>query len=138
MGANLLPKAEGDGKAWQEKALAVWRAVINALCFKRDTQGMVLSVSVIVDYLSLSRIEELYMEGYVEAKQRDSVEWSYGFPGIKSYLDVGLPGLSVENLLRKHNRLFVDQHSHSPSRGRGAAQNKDQPDAPGATHGYRE
>src|SRR3546814_1177052 len=49
MGANLLPKAEGDGKAWQEKALAVWRAVINALCFKRDTQGVVISVSVIVD-----------------------------------------------------------------------------------------
>src|SRR3546814_13704325 len=69
--------------------------------------------------------------------QRDSEEWSYGFTGIKSYLEVGLPGFSVEKLLRKHNRVFVEQPSLSQGRGRGAAQNNDQTDAPGEQHGYR-
>ena len=32
MGANLLPKAEGDGKSWQEKALNFWRSLVAALC----------------------------------------------------------------------------------------------------------
>src|SRR3546814_7394056 len=86
-------------------------------------------------YTTLFR--SLYIEGYDEAKQRDSEEWSYGFTGIKSYLEVGLPGFSVEKLLRKHNRVFVEQPSLSQGRGRGAAQNNDQTDAPGEQHGYR-
>src|SRR3546814_10314091 len=97
---------------------------------------MVISVSVIVDYLSLSRIEELYIESYDEAKQRDSEEWSYGFTGIKSYLEVGLPCFSVEKLLRKNNHVFVDHPSLSQSIGRAAAQNNDKTDTPGEQTGY--
>lgn len=137
MGANLLPKAEGEGKQWQEKALAVYRAVIDAVCYKRDHQGMVISVGVIIDYLGLPKIEELYLEGWDAAKANNDI-WPPGFMGIKNYLEVGLPGYSVEKLLRKHERL--DQPSSAfgqPRGGRGGQQSNEQTDAPSEQHGYR-
>lgn len=102
MGANMLPKVEGEGKNWQEKALNLWRAQVMALCYKRDTMGFELSVSTLVDYMSLAKIEELYIEGFDEAKRNG--EWSYGFVSIKTYLDSGCPAYKVDKLLAKHNR----------------------------------
>jgi intracellular multiplication protein IcmO len=102
MGANMLPKVEGDGKNWQEKALNLWRAMVVALCYKRDTQGFELSVSTLVEYMNLAKIEELYIEGYDEAKKQG--EWSYGFISIKTYLDSGCPAYKVDKLLAKFNR----------------------------------
>lgn len=103
MGINLLHKAEGDGKSWQEKAINVWRVLVVALFYKRDTQGMTISVSTFIEYLQLPKFEELYLEGYDEA-QRNRGQWSYGFIGIKNYLDSGCPGYRVERLLKKHGR----------------------------------
>ncbi len=100
MGSNMLPKVEGEGKNWQEKALNLWRALVVALCYKRDMLGMELSVSTFIDYMALPKIEELYLEGYDESKQRG--DWSYGFVGIKSYLDSGCPAYKVEKLIAKH------------------------------------
>lgn len=101
MGANLLPKVEGEGKNWQEKALNVWRAIVQALAYKRDTQGFELSVASFIEYMSLTKVEELYLEGYQEALSRDG-EWSYGFAGIKNYLDSGCPSYQVQKLLKKN------------------------------------
>jgi intracellular multiplication protein IcmO len=101
MGSNLLPKVEGDAKNWQEKALNLWRSLVQALCYKRDTQGMDLSVATFIDYMSLSRVEELYIEGYEEA-QANHGEWSYGFAGIKNYLESGCPAYQVSKLLKKN------------------------------------
>lgn len=101
MGANLLPKVEGDAKNWQEKALNLWRAVVQALAYKRDTQGFELSVASFIDYMALTRVEELYMEGYEEALAHNG-EWSYGFAGIKNYLESGCPSYQVSKLLKKH------------------------------------
>lgn len=100
MGANMLPKVEGEGKNWQEKALNLWRAVIQALCYLRDNEGMDLSVATIIDHLALPKIEELYIKGYEESMIRG--EWSYGFAGIKSYLESGCPAYKVDKLLAKH------------------------------------
>lgn len=100
MGANLLPKVEGEGKNWQEKALNLWRAVIQALCYRRDTEGMDLSMSTIIEYLALPKVEELYLMGYVESLEKG--EWSSGFAGVKSYLDTGCPSYKVEKLLAKN------------------------------------
>lgn len=100
MGANMLPKVEGEGKNWQEKALNLWRAVIQALCYMRDTDGVDLSVATIIDHLALPKIEELYVKGYEESQVRG--EWSYGFAGIKSYLESGCPAYKVDKLLAKH------------------------------------
>ena len=100
MGSNMLPKVEGEGKNWQEKALNLWRAQVVALCYKRDTMGMELSVTTFIEFMALPKIEDLYMEGYEEFKQRG--EWSYGFVGIKSYLDAGCPAYKVDKLIAKH------------------------------------
>lgn len=100
MGSNMLPKVEGEGKNWQEKALNLWRALVVALCYKRDMLGMELSVTTFIEYMALPKIEELYLEGYDESRQRG--EWSYGFVGIKSYLDSGCPAYKVEKLIAKH------------------------------------
>jgi intracellular multiplication protein IcmO len=100
MGANLLPKVEGEGKNWQEKALNLWRAVVVAVCYKRDNFGMDISVSTLIDYLALPKVEELYLEGYHEAQQRG--EWSYGFAGVKAYLESGCPAYKLDKLLAKN------------------------------------
>ena len=137
MGANLLPKAEGDGKSWQEKALVVWRAVITALCYKRDTQGFTLSVGGIIDYLALSKIEELFVEGYKEAQESEHGSWSYGYVSIKNYLDSGLPAYSVEKLLKKHNLVDGGQPS-AGARGKPApGRETEQDPAALEQHGYR-
>lgn len=138
MGANLLPKAEGEGKQWQEKALAVFRAVIDAVCYKRDTQGMVISVGVLIDYLALPKIEELYLEGWDSAKESGGA-WPPGFMGVKNYLEVGLPGYSVEKLLRKHSRIDAPASAFGQTRGRPgqSQQSNEQTDAPSEQHGYR-
>lgn len=136
MGANLLPKAEGDGKSWQEKALVVWRGVITALCYKRDHYGFNLSVGAIVDYLALSKIEELYVEGYKEAEERG--DWSYGYISIKNYLDSGLPGFSTDILHKKYKLgEAAEQTAPSPSmRGRAGGAGEQAP-AASEQHGYR-
>lgn len=107
MGANLLPRVEGDSKNWQEKALNLWRSTVVALCYKRDTQGIELSVATFIDYMALHKVEELYIEGHLEAMNRNG-EWSYGFAGIKNYLESGCPAYNVQKLLRKNN-LVDDQ-----------------------------
>lgn len=105
MGSNLLPKVEGEGKNWQEKALNLWRSAVAALCYKRDTAGFELSIATFIDYMSLPKIEELYLEGYQEALSRGG-DWSYGFAGIKNYLESGCPAYQTAKLLKKHG--FVD------------------------------
>lgn len=150
MGANLLPKAEGDGKSWQEKALNFWRSLVAALCYKRDTQGFEISVGTYIDYMGLPKVEELYAEGYRE--YIDKGEWSYGFVGIKSYCESGgCPGFMVDRVIAKFN-LPPDPNSASRTglptdRGPGArgapaaagkpAQKTEQDQATYDQHGYR-
>jgi intracellular multiplication protein IcmO len=151
MGANLLPKAEGEGKSWQEKALNFWRSLVAALCYKRDTQGFEISVGAYIDYMGLPKVEELYAEGYREYIATG--EWSYGFVGIKSYCESGgCPGFMVDRVIAKYN-LPPDPNSASrtglPSDrgagGRGApsaaagkpAQKTEQDQATYDQHGYR-
>lgn len=137
MGANLLPKVEGDGKNWQEKALNLWRAVIQALCYLRDNEGMYLSISTIIDYLSLPKVEELYMLGFEESRRRG--EWSHGFVGVKAYLESGCPGYRIEKLLAKHGHGLSDQPPAQPG-GRqpaGGGKSTEQDPACYEQHAYR-
>lgn len=104
MGANLLPKVEGDAKNWQEKALNLWRALVTALCYLRDKHGRDLSITDFIEYLALPKVEELYLLGWDEAQENHG-EWSYGFVGIKNYLESGgCPGYQTAKLLKKHGR----------------------------------
>jgi intracellular multiplication protein IcmO len=140
MGANMLPKAEGEGKAWQEKALNLWRSVIQALCYIRDTdidgrERIDLSISTIIDFLALPKIEELYLIGHEEA--RTTGEWSYGLSGIKAYLESGCPGYKIDKLLAKHG-LTGDAPAPAPA-GRAPAgkSNTEQDGAAFEQHAYR-
>lgn len=117
MGANLMPKVEGEAKMWQEKGLNLWRAEVTALCYKRDTQGFAISVTTFLDYMALPKLEELYIEGYHEAQTRGGV-WTHGFLGIKSYLEAGLPGFKIDRLLRKHG-IETSPQAAAASRGQG-------------------
>lgn len=133
MGANMLPKVEGEGKNWQEKALNLWRAVIVALCYLRDTEGMDLSVATIIDYLALPKVEELYIKGYEESQRRG--EWSYGFAGVKAYLESGCPAYKVDKLLAKHG--YGDAPPPTPGRPAPAGKAFEQDSMAFEQHAYR-
>lgn len=102
MGANLLPKVDGDAKNWQEKALNCWRGLVPALYWLRDEEGWEISVRHFVDFLALSKLEWLYAKGYDVAYRRDG-EWPEEFEGLKAYLEVGLPGFKLELALKKYH-----------------------------------
>lgn len=104
MGANLLPKAEGDGKQWQEKALNCWRGYVPALCWLRDNEALNISITTCVDYLALPKLEELYAKGYTLAQANGGI-WNEGFIGLKAYLDGGLPGFKGDRALRKYGAI---------------------------------
>ena len=141
MGANLLPRVEGDSKNWQEKALNLWRSTVVALCYKRDTQGIELSVATFIDYMALHKVEELYIEGHREAMNRNG-EWSYGYAGIKNYLESGCPAYNVQKLLRKNNLGDNDEMPKQTPGGAGSGKNKtgkefDQDSMASEQHAYR-
>lgn len=133
MGANLLPKAEGESKQWQEKALNCWRGLVPALCWMRDNEGMEISVTSFTDYLALPKLEELYAKGYVLAQQANGV-WNEGFIGLKAYLEVGLPGFKLDRCLKKFNVMVPGQ----PARPMGGKPEQVDQDATAYDqHGYR-
>lgn len=138
MGSNLLPKAEGDAKNWQEKALNLWRSEVAALCYKRDTAGFELSITSFIDYMSLDKVEELYLEGHEESIRRGG-DWSYGFVGIKNYLESGCPAYQVSKLLKKHGYgdSAVLQTGATPRGGARAGKEFEQDTMAYEQHSYR-
>ena len=132
MGANLLPKVDGDAKNWQERALNCWRGMVPALCWLRDHEGMEISIRTFVDYLSLAKLEELYTKGYKLAQAAPDGQWPEAFEGLKSYLEVGLPGFKLERCLKKHGAL----PKAAPGPG-GKAEPMDQDATTYDQHGYR-
>lgn len=134
MGANLLPKVEGDGKNWQEKALNCWRGMVPAICWLRDNEGVETSVTTYVDYLALTKQEELYAKGYLLAEQAGGV-WPADFLGVKSYLEVGLPGFKVDRCLKKFN--LTPPQPRQPMGPGGKPEPADQDANTYDQHGYR-
>ena len=131
MGANLLPKVDGDAKNWQEKALNCWRGLVPALCWLRDHEGMEISIRSFVDYLALTKLEELYAKGYNLSKRSEDGLWPEAFEGLKAYLEVGLPGFKFERALKKHGAL-----PKTPAAG-GKPEPMDQDATTYDQHGYR-
>jgi intracellular multiplication protein IcmO len=104
MMSNTMVKASGDSKTWQERGLNLFKGITRALCWKRDEGHIVLSMELLREYLSLDKIEELYIEGWEMANNGQS-KWPTPFLGVKSYLEVGLPGFKIDVMLRKHGKL---------------------------------
>ena len=90
-----------EGKAWQEKALNLQRALDMAVVgYLQDKLGQTIGIQTFIDYLSLDKIGELYMIGYRENK--DTGAWPFELLGVKSYLESGCPGYKITNLLMKN------------------------------------
>lgn len=56
---SLMPEAGSDNAMWKERAIALIAAIMPAMTWKRDHQGLLLSVGVIRDYLGLNAIVKL-------------------------------------------------------------------------------
>ncbi|MCL2473395.1 MAG: TraM recognition domain-containing protein [Alphaproteobacteria bacterium] len=83
---NLMPDAGGDNAMWKERAVALMFALMPALTFKRDKQGMLLDVGVVRDHLELKPIIQL---------SRDKTLPDRILHGLEGYLNT-LPGYVAE------------------------------------------
>lgn len=79
---NLMPDAGGDNAMWKERAVALMFALMPALTFKRDKQGLLLDVGVVRDHLELQPIIRL---------SRDQTLPARIIHGLEGYLNT-LPG----------------------------------------------
>jgi len=79
---NLMPDAGGDNAMWKERAVALMFALMPALTFKRDKQGMLMDVGVVRDHLELQPIIRL---------SRDQTLPARIIHGLEGYLNT-LPG----------------------------------------------
>ncbi|MDE1901172.1 MAG: type IV secretion system DNA-binding domain-containing protein [Alphaproteobacteria bacterium] len=79
---NLMPDAGGDNAMWKERAVALMFALMPALTYKRDKQGVLLDVGVVRDHLELQPIIRL---------SRDQTLPERIVLGLKGYLNT-LPG----------------------------------------------
>ncbi len=59
MVTSLMPDAGGDNAMWKERAVALMGALMPALTFKRDKQGLLLDVGVLREYIELKPIIRL-------------------------------------------------------------------------------
>lgn len=135
-GADLLSDMRSGGTAWHERTIALWRALISALCYKRDEQGANMSFETIAHYVALGQIEELYLEGYDEAKGRADKTWPRDYLGIKAYLEAGCPGYRVDRLLAMRDGI-IDANRSDSSESRSRDITFEQDDIAHEQHGYR-
>ncbi len=56
---SLMPDAGGDNAMWKERAVALMFALMPALTWKRDKQGLLLDIGVVRDYIELPAIIRL-------------------------------------------------------------------------------
>ena len=139
MTSNIMVKASGDSKTWQDRGLNLFRGICRALTYKRDRGELTLSIETMREYLALDKIEELYVEGW---KLANGGAWPTPYLGVKSYLEVGLPGFQLQNMLRKHGCLKEEAEEEAQALfGRPAAPTKkpatNQTNETFNQHGYR-
>lgn len=96
---NITQVTSDSGVSWTGRSADLLRGVVQYLCWANAMGKGDLSLASIVKHLDLSVIEDMYIRGYDEA--RSCGEWPYGYNGIKSYLEVYLPGYDLEKLMIK-------------------------------------
>ena len=82
MMVSLMPEVQGDNAMWKERAVALMGAMMPALTWKRDNQGVLLDVGVVRDHLSLAAIVKLSRDAELPERLKRA---------IKGYLET-LPG----------------------------------------------
>lgn len=107
---SLLPKADGSGAQWQEKAVNLVDAIIRCLRYKHLRGDLVSGIQAIQKYLSLEELLELYKEG--EAGLLPYAAYS----PITNYLKTGLSfDFSLINEPQKWNSEVRTQHGYLTS-----------------------
>jgi len=56
---NFMPDAGGDNAMWKERAVALMFALLPALTYKRDHQGLLLDIGIVRDHIELQPIIRL-------------------------------------------------------------------------------
>jgi intracellular multiplication protein IcmO len=79
---SFMPDAGGDNAMWKERAVALMFALMPALTYKRDKQGLLLDVGVVRDYIELQPVIRL---------SRDQTLPERITHGLRGYLST-LPG----------------------------------------------
>lgn len=82
MMVSLMAEAGGDNAMWKDRAVSMLGALLPALTYKRDHEGMLLDVQTIRDHLQLPPIIRLSRDRNVPERIRK---------GLEGYLDT-LPG----------------------------------------------
>ena len=83
---TLMPDAGGDNAMWKERAVALMFALMPALTFKRDKQGMLMDIGSVREYIELKPIVKL---------SRDATLPERIIRGLQGYLTT-LPGFVDE------------------------------------------
>ncbi|MBO1551394.1 F-type conjugative transfer protein TrbC [Yersinia pseudotuberculosis] len=102
---SLLPVSSTGEDGWQDKAKAMIGALIYALCYKRERDGLQLSQNVIQAHLPLRKIAALYQEAIKNNWHEE------GYKPLESYLNA-LAGFDM-NLINKPSEWsqgVFDQH----------------------------
>jgi intracellular multiplication protein IcmO len=107
---SLLPKADGSGAQWQEKAVNLVDAIIRCLRYKHLRGDLTSGIQAIQKYLGLENLLELYKEG--EAGLLPYAAYS----PIANYLKTGLSfDFSLIDEPQKWNSEVRTQHGYLTS-----------------------
>jgi intracellular multiplication protein IcmO len=95
---SLLPKAEGDSKSWQDKAINMMDGVVRLLCYLR-ARGEIQQISFETyrEYISLPKLCEIFKKAETDPTNRFGGLPALAYQPIRSYLMTGLPGFNGEN-----------------------------------------
>lgn len=98
LSTSLLPKAEGDSKSWQDKAINMFDGIVRLLCYMR-ARGEIeqISFEVYREYLALPKLCEIFRRAETDPTGRNAGLPPLAYQPIKSYLTTGLPGFNAEN-----------------------------------------
>ncbi len=65
---DLMPDAGGDNAMWKERAVALMFALMPALTYKRDKQGLLLDIGIVRDHLEMQAIIRLARDQTLPAR----------------------------------------------------------------------
>ena len=104
--AEPLSEDNKFGLERRERAFDLLDGVVTALCFLRKTRTKILTTELLIEYLALDKIEELYLIGHNEFKSSGALPQE--FAKVKKYLDEELPRYQVSKLFINDSTVDVN------------------------------
>lgn len=79
---NFMPDAGGDNAMWKERAVALMFALMPALVYKRDHQGLLLDIGVVRDHIEMQPIIRLARDSTMPERVTHALEgYLHTLPG---------------------------------------------------------